>query len=58
MIHAAFLFKSFINTTGHNKIAAGMMMSLNQSDVPLAPSSVFSTLKKENQQAKTKPVIK
>lgn len=34
------------------------MMSLNHTDVPAAPSSVFSTLKNENQQANKNPAVK
>lgn len=53
-----FFENNFFQTNGHNKILAGIIINLNQTDVPAAPSSIFFTLKNENQMANKNPVAK
>ena len=53
-----FLGYSFFQTNGHNKILAGIIINLNQNEVPTAPSSIFDTLKKQNHKENKTPAEK
>jgi hypothetical protein len=43
--------------TGHNKMLPGIIINLNQTDVTDALSSIFDTLKKENQIENITPMM-
>jgi hypothetical protein len=54
----SFADESLYKTNGHNSIAPGTMINLNQKDEPTAAASALVILKKQNHIAMVVPIIK